>query len=218
MENEYAYPPPMHPAVRAGARFVSYVFHPVFLPIYVIAYLIFIHPYSYASLQEKQKLMKLVSFFILTVFFPTLTVFLLWRLKFVESIKLRTQQERIIPYIASIIYFFWAWYVSKNQTENPLILVSFLLGLFLTTSAALMANSYFKISMHALGVGGVLAFMVLIGLYTFDPMGVPISIATIIAGLVCTARLAVSDHHPVEIIWGFLIGILFQVIACVIVL
>ncbi len=72
--------------------------------------------------------------------------------------------------------------------------------------------------MHALGVGGVLAFMLLVGLYTFDPMGVPISIATIVAGLVCTARLAVSDHHPVEIIWGFVIGILFQVIACVIVM
>ena len=218
MMDDLAYPPPMHPAVKAGARLVSYVFHPLFLPIYVLAYIIFVHPYSFAALQEKQKVMKLISMFILTVFFPALTVFLLWRLQFAESIQLRTQKERIIPYVATIIYFFWAWYVSKNQGDNPSIMVFFLLGLFLTASAGLMANNYFKISMHAMGVGGALAFMILVGIYTFDPMGLPITIATIVAGLVCTARLAISDHHPVEIIWGMIIGIAFQVIACKIVM
>ncbi len=214
MQNNLTYPLPQPKGVRIAATVFSYIFHPLFIPFYVIAYLIFLHPYSFPSLQHDQKVLKLISFFVITVFFPAFTVFLLWRLQFISSIMLRTQRERIIPYVASIIYFFWAWYVSKNQGGNPLILVSFLLGLFLTTSAALTANNYFKISMHAMGAGGAMAFMILVGINTFDPMGIPITVATIVAGLVCSSRLAISDHDPMEIVWGFFLGALFQVIAC----
>ncbi len=212
------YPLPQPQPVKVVAKIISYLFHPLFIPVYVIAYLIFLHPYAFAGLHEKQKVMKLVSLFILTVFFPSLTVFLLWRLKFADSIMLRTQKERIIPYVSTIIYFFWAWYVSKHQTENPPILVFFLLGIFLSASAALMANSFFKISMHAIGVSGAMTFMILLGLNSYEPMGLQITIATLVAGLVCSARLAVSDHDPMEIIWGFFIGALCQVVACAIVL
>jgi hypothetical protein len=213
MPGEYTFPLPQPRAVKIFGSFFSYLFHPLFIPIYIIAYIIFVHPYAFAGLHEKQKMMKLISFFIQTVFFPAFTVFLLWRLKFSESLFLRTQKERIIPYVATIIFFFWAYYVSRNQVENPDILISFLLGLFLSASAALMANSFFKISMHGLGVGGAMAFMMLAGLATFEPMGLPISIATIVAGIVCTSRLIVSDHHPAEIYWGFIIGVLCQVVA-----
>ncbi len=200
------------------ANIFSYVFHPLFIPIYVVAYIIFVHPYAFADLHEKQKMMKLISFFMQTVFFPAFTVFLLWRLKFSESLYLKTQKERIIPYVATIIFFFWAYFVSRNQTENPAILIFFLLGLFLSASSALIANSFFKISMHAIGVGGALTFMILVGWTTYEPMGLPISIATIIAGIVCTSRLIVSDHRPPEIYWGLMIGALCQVLACWIIL
>ena len=163
-------------------------------------------------------MMKLISFFVITVFFPALTVFLLWRLKFADSIFLRTQKERIIPYVATITYFFWAWYVSKNQPENPPALIFFCLGLFLCSSVALMANNYFKISMHGLGVGGSMAFFILLALKTAEPMGLPVAMATAVAGLVCTARLLISDHHPNEIYWGFAMGVLSQYVAWLIVM
>jgi hypothetical protein len=199
--------------LRVSGKVLSYIFHPLFIPIYVIAYLVYIHPYAFSSLQEKQKMMKLISFFVITVFFPAFTVFLLWRLKFADSIFLRTQKERIIPYVATITYFFWAWYVSKNQAENPSALVFFCLGLFLCSSVALMANNYFKISMHGLGVGGAMAFFILLAWITTEPMGLPVSIAVTIAGLVCTSRLLVSDHHPAEVYWGFFVGALSQFVA-----
>ncbi len=202
MTEQFTFPLQQPRYLKMLATFFSYIFHPLFIPIYVIAYLIFIHPYAFAGLHEKQKMIKLFSFFYQTVFFPAFTVFLLWRLKFAESLFLRTQKERIIPYVATIIYFFWAYYVSRNQGENPTILIFFLFGLFLSASAGLIANSFFKISMHALGVGGAMAFMMLTGLITSEPMGLPISVATIIAGIVCTSRMIVSDHHPAEIYWG----------------
>jgi hypothetical protein len=204
--------------LRVLGKIFSYVFHPLFIPAYVIAYLIYMHPYAFSSLQEKQKGMKMISFSVITVFFPALTVFLLWRLKFADSIFLRTQKERIIPYVATITYFFWAWYVSKNQLENPPALVFFCLGLFICASVALMANNYFKISMHGLGVGGGMAFFILLAWVTIEPMGLPVSIATAIAGIVCTSRLLISDHHPAEVYWGLIVGVLSQYIAWLIVM
>jgi hypothetical protein len=199
--------------LHAFARFISVVFHPLFIPVYVAAYIIYMHPYTFAVLDEKQKMLRLISIFVITAFFPAVTVFLLWRLKFAESIFLRTQKERIIPYVASTIYFFWAFYVSKNLPGSSPYMTSLFLGIFLSTSAGLMANNYFKISMHALGVSGAAAFMILLALHTNEPMGIAVSVATIVAGLVCTARLIASDHSTYEVYWGVILGALCQLVA-----
>ena len=208
------YPLPQPVVLKKFGNFLSYLFHPLFMSIYVAAYLIYYYPYAFARYDHKQKLLTLAFVFSITTFFPALTVFLLWRLKFASSIYLRTQKERIIPYIASITYFFWAFYVSRNMPGSPQIMTFFFLGTFLAASAALMANNYFKISMHAIGVGGAATFMILLGVVSGEPISIPIAIATLIAGLVSTARLVVSDHHPYEVYWGLSIGAVCQAIAC----
>lgn len=213
-QKQAAYPLSQPPILKLAARFLSYLFHPLFIPLYVAAYLIYLHPYAFSIFDPKQKFLRLLFVFMITVFFPALTVFLLWRLKFSESIFLRTQKERIIPYVASIIYFFWAFFVTRNLEGTPVIMTSFFLGTFLCASAALMANSYFKISMHALAVSSAATYMILLGMISGEPMGFPIAIATLIAGIVCTSRLIVSDHHPMEIYWGLILGALSQLVAC----
>ncbi|WP_207491747.1 hypothetical protein [Aridibaculum aurantiacum] len=213
IQDEITYPLPQPAWLKALAKVLSYLFHPLFIPTYLAAYIIFQHPYAFAVFDEKQKILRLVSVFIITAFFPGITVFLLWRLKFADSIFLRTQKERIIPYVSSIIYFFWAFYVTKNLAGTPPAMVFLFLGIFLSTSAALMANNYFKISMHALGVGGAAAFMILLSIATRQPIGMAITVTTLVAGLVCSARLIVSDHHPAEVYWGIIIGGLSQLVA-----
>ena len=210
---EVTYPLPQPTYLRWMASFISYVFHPLFISLYVSGYMIFLHPYSFAVFDEKQKLLRFFSIFFITCFLPAFTVFLLWRLKFADSIMLRTQKERIIPYVASIIFFFWAFYVSKNLPGTPITITSFFLGTFLSTSAALMANNYFKISLHALAVGGAATFMVILGIASGAATGLPISIAVILAGIVCSSRLIVSNHYPFEIYWGLIVGIVFQLVA-----
>lgn len=208
------YPLPQPQILKVLARFFSYLFHPLFISTYVAAYLIYLYPYEFAVYDDKQKFLRLVSVILITAFFPAITVFLLWRLKFADSIYLRTQKERIIPYVASITYFFWAFYVSRNMPGSPQIMTFFFLGTFLSASAALMANNYFKISMHAIAVGGAATFMILLGVVSGEPMAIPIAVATLITGVVCTSRLVVSDHHPYEIYWGLILGALSQLVAC----
>ncbi len=214
IERDTGYPLAQPRIYKLIAGLFSYIFHPLFISVYVAAYLIYLHPYSFSALDAQQKFLRLLSVFVITAFFPSFTVLLLWRLKFASSIFLRTQKERIIPYVASITYFFWAFYVTRNLEGTPVIMVSFFLGTFLCASAALMANNYFKISMHALAVGGAATYLILLGVVSGQPMGIPIAVATLITGIVCTSRLIVSDHHPMEIYWGLILGALSQVVAC----
>jgi hypothetical protein len=208
------YPLPQPLYLRALGKFFSYLFHPLFIPVYVSAYIIFVHPYAFAVFEHKQKLIRLLSIFTITAFFPAITVFFLWRLDFAKSIYLKTQKERIIPYVASIIYFFWAFYISKNLKGTPEIMTVFFLGIFLATSAALLTNNYFKISMHGLAVGGAAAYMIILGMVTGEAIGLPIAIAVLVTGIVCTSRLIVSDHTPFEIYSGLILGAVAQLIAC----
>jgi hypothetical protein len=214
LQKQQVYPLRQPLILRVLGNFFSYLFHPLFISVYVAAYLIYIYPYAFAVYDDRQKFLRLLSVILITTFFPAITVFLLWRLKFANSIFLRTQKERIIPYVASITYFFWAFYVSRNMPGSPQMMTFFFLGTFLAASAALLANNHFKISMHAIAVGGGAAFMILLGIVSGEPMAVPIAIATIIAGIVCTARLVVSDHQPYEIYWGVILGAICQLIAC----
>jgi hypothetical protein len=160
---------------------------------------------------EKTKVFRAISVFMLTAFFPAFTVFLLKQLKFVGSVMLDTQKDRIIPYVASMFFYFWVFYVSKNLTDSSPLFVKLLLGVFISSIISLMANIYFKISMHGMAMGVMLTFFVIVALQGNMDMGVYLTLAIIVAGLVCSARLLVSDHYPFEIYAGLVLGIISQV-------
>lgn len=199
--------------LRLLAQFFSVLFHPLFLPTYVMAFMLYIHPFAFAGLVEKFKIFKLISVFFSTAFLPAFSVFLMRRLGFIESIMLRTQKDRIIPFVTSMIFFFWIWYVSKNQPENPPAITAFLLATFIANIAALMANIYFKISMHAIAVGALFIFFLWLSFISSFSLTFYLSVATIITGLVCTSRFIVSDHSTVEIYSGLLVGMVCQMAA-----
>lgn len=199
--------------VRILAHFFSYVFHPLFLPAYVTAFLLYVHPYAFAGITDRGKTYVLIAVFFSTGFLPAFAVFLMSRLGLIKSIFLRTQKERIIPYAAAIVFYFWIWYVFRSQPDNPVYFVKFLLGAFLGVCTAWMFNITSKISMHATGVGGLLMFFLLQALYYEEATALYIAIAIIITGIVCTSRLIVSDHTQREVYTGLVAGIACQLVA-----
>ncbi len=211
-------PPATNLAGRIYAAFFSYLFHPIFIPLYVCAFIVYIHPAAFAGFSsgEKRQAILIISFNL--IFFPLISVLLLKAIGFIDSIYLRTQKDRIIPYIACGIFFFWAYTVFKQQPQYPLILTSFILGIFLASSAALIANIYFKISMHAIGMGGWLGLFMVIFKTTAMLMTWPLSLVLLATGLVCSARLLISSHEPKDIYGGLLVGIITQLVAAFIIL
>lgn len=204
--------PYFHPVLRFFARVVSLVLHPLFIPVYVAWFLIFVYHLFPASAPGDRGLL-LLRFGVMYTIFPLLTILLLKGLGFIHSVFLRTQKERIIPYVACGLYYFWMWYVLRNQPQTPKQLVLFSFGIFLAASLGLMLNNYFKVSMHALAAGVAIAFMTILGLMSFTSFGFYIAIALLAAGLVCTARLINADHHPFDVYAGLIAGILSQVVA-----
>ncbi len=203
--------------VRFFAHLFSYIFHPLFIPLYVVYYLAFMHSPYFLGYEQKARWTILGMVFLNMVVFPGVTVFLLKGVGFIDSIFLKTQKDRVIPYIGAGIFYFWMYLVFHNQIEIPLILTSFVFGVFIASSAALIANIYLKISMHAIGVGGLIGLMLVV-LYTSQAasVSIPLMIAVLITGIVCTSRLIISDHSQKEIYSGLFLGFICQLIAAAI--
>src|SRR5437773_1616371 len=121
------------------AKLFSYIFHPLFIPLYVTWYLVFVNHNYFAGYGEKAKTWVMLRVALNMVFFPALTVLLLKGVGFIESIFLKKQRDRIIPYMAAGIFFFWMYLVFRNQPEIPAILTAFTFGVFLSSSLALLA-------------------------------------------------------------------------------
>ena len=208
--------PSYSPVTRFFAHLFSYIFHPLFIPLYVSWFLMFIQPsyFSGFSAFGKNRLLFLVV--LNAVGFPAITILLLKGLGFISSVFLRTQRDRIIPYIASMTFYFWTQYVLREQNYVPRILVAFMFGVFISCSAALIANIYYKISMHAIGMGGLLGLFLVIMQQGTMLMTWPLSLAFLLTGFVCTSRLIVSDHRPKEIYAGLVVGLFCQFVGAVI--
>lgn len=206
----------VQPALKWPASFLSYIFHPIFVPLYVIAFLVYVHPSYFTGFSAKRKLFTVLISAYNLIFYPLLSIVLLKALGFIDSVFLRTKRDRIIPYMACGIFFFWAYTVFKKQEMYPPIMASFILGIFLAASAGLIANIYFKISMHAIGMGGWLGLFWVVAQSNTMLMTWPIALVILCTGIVCTARLLITDHTEKDIYAGLIIGFLCQWIASVV--
>lgn len=199
------------PVVRIAAKIISYLFHPLFVPLYVGVFFIY-EARVFNDRTDWQQKIIFIQFFIYYTFFPLMTTLLSKALGFVQSVYLKTQKDRILPYIVCEIFYFWAWYVFRN-IHFPREVVMFALGVFLACSLGLILNSYMKISMHTMSLGLVCTFFLLAGMFSSSSYGIYISIALFIAGITATARLIDSNHTQREIYFGLFAGALAQVIA-----
>lgn len=201
---------------RIFARIISYVFHPLFVPLYVTCFALYIHPLLFAGYDSGRKVRMLATVAVNLTFFPAFTVFLCWRLGFIRNMYLNSMKERIIPLAATMIFYFWCWFVLRNFVEIPVEYRQFLLGSFITIIAAWLANISFKISLHALAMGGMLFF---VGLLSFGVEGGSawyLAVALLVAGVVCSSRLVLDTHKPFEVYAGLVLGLLSQVAALIV--
>ena len=198
-------------AIRIAARIFSYIFHPLFVPIYVGFFLIY-EARLFPERSGWEKKIIIIQFFIYYTFLPLMTTFLSKALGFVESVQLKSQKDRIVPLVVCEIFYFWGWYVFKNL-PFPKEVIQFSLAVFLACSFGLILNAFLKVSIHAISVGVLSAFLLISGMQADVSYGLYISIAFLIAGITATSRLIDSNHTEKEIYYGFFAGILAQVTA-----
>lgn len=196
--------------LRGLAHIVSFLFHPVFMPTVLTMALYSLSPASFVGVPEAlvYKWLGIVAF--LTIFFPLFSVFLMVKLGFVTGFKMEDPKDRIIPLIATMIYYFWLNHVFYN-IGVPLILHVLTLGIFWGVIVLFMVNIFMKISMHTMAAGGVLGIMIILLFTNPVSMAIPFFAAVIVAGLIGTARLLLGAHRPAEVWAGYILGLVVQV-------
>lgn len=204
---------PYSGAVVFFARVISFIFHPLLIGVYLMAYLVLIHPSYFIAFEPKAKLLRFLTFVNNNFILPSLVVLLLRGLGFSKSIYLRTAKERIVPYIACTVFFFWTFYVFKNLPEMPEISIDLTLGMFLAACVAVIMNNFFKVSMHAIAAGGAVGLMINIIYQSAAYSAWPIIITLLLTALICSARKIASDHSWFEITVGFFTGLIIQLVA-----
>lgn len=198
------------PAVSFAARFFSWVFHPLLIGFYMMLYLLYIDPEYFLGMPAQGKTQTLFIYIINGILFPLVSVLLCKALGFVNSIYLRTQKERIIPLTISMVFFFWTFYVFKNKPEIPVIAAQMSLGIFLAVIINFIANIFFKISLHATGVGGIIGLFTWILFASSGFVGIYLALSVLIAGVVSSSRLIVSSHQMGDIVSGLAAGFISQ--------
>ena len=158
------------------------------------------------------------SFLYLFVIFcflaPGLSVLMLRFNKSVSSVELNIREERRTPITITAIYFFILYLFLLYQDSGlvPLILLATSLAGGLSSVFALLINTKTKISLHALGVGSLLGFLIAYfetqTYFNFNFIYVTIGVGL----LAVWARLYLNKHSLQQIGLGYLIGLLTQII------
>jgi hypothetical protein len=196
-------------ALRAVAMVLSYILHPVFMPVVMTFVLYKLSPVSFAGVTRGQLNMWLLSIGITTLFFPLFTVLLMKGLGFAKSFHMETTRERIVPLMATMIFYFWASHVFNNIT-SPLIIKVLLLGCFWGTIVLFMINIFVKISLHTTAAGGMIGILIVLMMISPVNMMIPFFASLFIAGIMGTMRLILGAHTPAEVWLGYIVGILEQ--------
>ncbi|KQC30057.1 hypothetical protein [Flagellimonas eckloniae] len=194
--------------MRHFLNIISYIFHPLFIPIGGTALYFLVAPYSTLEIQSG----NILPIFILTVIIPIIFFLILKNLGVISSIFLPSVQERKYPlYISCILLLMVLYKVIPNNYVHELFY--FFTGLLTATSAAIVLLFLkFKTSIHLLGMGSILMFMIGLSIRFETNITIAISIFTLLTGLVATSRLYLKAHSKTELLIGFIIGTCSQLI------
>ncbi len=193
--------------MRIFLKVISYIFHPLFVPIAgTLTYFIITPKYSPLELQSG----NILPIFILTVIIPIISFFILRNLGVVNTVFMPSIKERKYPLIIHITLLVLIL-VKVIPNSYTIELYYFFLGLIAASCATLMLLFLkLKSSMHMMGMGSLLMFLISLSIHFETNITLAISGFTLATGLVATSRLYLQAHNKAELIVGFLMGLTSQ--------
>jgi membrane-associated phospholipid phosphatase len=198
------------------SKVFSVLLQPFFMPLYSVALLLVYT--NFFGIYRGQLFNFLLPIFIFSTFLPSLFIFILWKLRYIKEVNLPSRSERTLPYIifitsnVSLTYFFYTsgvyiWFLGLVGAPAVIAL------------AALIINFFWKISAHALGIGGLIGGVLSVSMNV--SVGNPVLLFIILfmlAGCLGVSRLYLRKSTPAQIYAGFIIGLVLaylSVFACV---
>ena len=200
------------------SKAIAIIFHPVFTAIY--SYLIYFNIqniYNQMLFLAAPKIYWALLFFLflMVVFFPLVTIYIMYRNKTISDMSIPIRKERLPVLILISIYYLMTYYIFRYWNSTLLNLfhpyLSFLFaGLVLIFT--LTAITYFwKISLHSSSIsalcGGMMAETLVAQPVTSQDQVLYINMALLVlVGMVCFSRLYLKAHTLSQTIAGIALG------------
>lgn len=187
------------------AKVISVVLHPMLVTTWALVILFNLQSFFVAGIPLKAKWMIGVLVFILTGLLPMLLTLLMSRLGIIKSLHMEQREERIWPFVITAMFYYLAYYLMKQLDLSPVFII-FMLGAFATVVVGLLVSFFWKISVHMIGMGGLLGAFTGLSLKLMIDMPLLIIVLIALSGFTGFARLKLQAHTPMQVLAGFLAG------------
>ncbi|NHF58420.1 phosphatase PAP2 family protein [Flavobacteriaceae bacterium TP-CH-4] len=195
--------------MRLFLRAISYIFHPIFVPIAgTLAYFLITPKYSPLELQSG----NILPIFILTVIIPIISYLILTNLGVVSSVfNPDAKERRYSLYIAILLLLMVVYKVVPNN--YTIELYYYFVGLIGASAASLLLLFLnFKTSLHVTGMASLFMYLICLSVHFEINITLALGFFILATGLVATSRLYLNVHSKTEVLIGFLIGLLSQLL------
>lgn len=188
------------------AKTVSVIFHPFLMPVYGLV-IIFIAPTLFNYLPFEVKKLMMMIILVNNVLLPLSLLPFFVHHNIIHSWFVTERKDRIIPLILSTILYIVTTYI-VFRFKVPFFLKTFFLAITVLSLVATLINFWWKISLHSIGAGAILALVILLSVKMYTPLlwyVIPVILA---GGLILSSRLQLNHHNPRQVWSGFFAGIL----------
>jgi membrane-associated phospholipid phosphatase len=161
----------------------------------------------FALLPFEIKRLVYIIVFTSTFLLPVSLLPLFLQIKLIKSFEMETARERIYPALTSSAFFLLAYFL-LNRLNVSVLIETFLLSSLVAILISVAISFFWKISLHALAVGGVSGLIIAM-MFKYGSDLLPLlSVMIIISGLVAMARLFLNAHSPAQIYAGYFLGLI----------
>jgi len=188
------------------AQSFSWFFHPLLMPTIGIIILMFTNSYvSFIPVQAKKMLIILTA--IGTLILPALMVPLFVLQGKISNIQLDDRKERIYPLALTAIFYSLTFILFLRIPVFKLV-HSFMLGALLSVLVGFLISLKWKISTHMMGLGGLIALIIVLSFKLDIYLIYPLIGVLIAAGLAGSSRLYLKAHTEAQVYAGLGVGFL----------
>lgn len=199
--------------MRSLALAISALFHPLLMATYACLLLFFAFKNTVFELMTayatKWQITLTVCAF--TFVLPVFNIYLMYKLKRVNTLMLSDRSDRTFPYIMTAIFYFGLFYLFYDLRiweSIKLFVLCAGTGILLTA----VINLRYKISAHMVGIGGLIGMMISLSVLLRYDLFLFILSAVLISGVIGWARIVLDEHKPSQVYTGFLLGLFCQVV------
>lgn len=190
-------------------KFASYLFHPLWMPFAGSLFYFLFTPRFFPQEIIKAKLLAIA---IITIFIPIVFYFLLKNLGKAGSVFLEDVEERKWPLFFFILLSIMVLHQVLNIYNYPGLYYYFLGILISAILGYIFTLLNIKISLHMMGIAGLLMFVTGFCVYFHLYFIYTISFLIIATGLTASSRLYYKAHSKWELALGLLTGLIPQVL------